>query len=72
MAGDGQTYVEIGSAFLPSKEAAMLLTKYEEKKHVKVAISYSNENDVHKLFDESSSDSDEVNLVFIRFVLTSI
>jgi hypothetical protein len=50
MAGDGQTQVEIGSAFLPSKEAAQLFEKFEANLHVKVGISYEKKIDFNKLF----------------------
>jgi mannosidase alpha-like ER degradation enhancer 3 len=50
MAGDGQTQVEIGSAFLPSKEAAQLFEKFEANLHVKVGVSYEKKIDFNKLF----------------------
>ena len=39
MAGDGETTVEIGSAFLPTKEANLLLEAYSKDKSIEVAIS---------------------------------
>ena len=64
MAGDGATDVDIGSAFLPSKEADLLLKHFAINKHVKVAISYSNDLDVHQLFTNVSDVADQVSNIF--------
>ena len=39
MAGDGETVVKIGSAFLPTKEANHLLELFNKDKSIEVAIS---------------------------------
>ena len=39
MAGDGETVVKIGSAFLPTKEANHLLEVWNKDKSIEVAIS---------------------------------
>ena len=39
MAGDGETVVKVGSAFLPTKEANHLLEVWNKDKSIEVAIS---------------------------------
>merc|ERR1712131_501809 len=55
MAGDGLTEVEIGSAFLPSKESDVLLKAFAQNRDVTIAISHTR-IDVHQLHKNISTE----------------
>ena len=67
MAGDGLTEVEIGSAFLPSKESDVLLTAFAQNRDVTIAISHTR-IDVHQLHKNISTEQVSVNLFLIKFM----
>ena len=67
MAGDGLTEVEIGSAFLPSKESDVLLKAFAQNRDVTIAISHTR-IDVHQLHKNISTEQVSVNLFFIIFM----
>ena len=64
MAGDGLTEVEIGSAFLPSKESDVLLKAFAQNRDVTIAISHTR-IDVHQLHKNISTEQVSVSqLIF--------
>lgn len=67
MAGDGLTEVEIGSAFLPSKESDVLLKAFAQNRDVTIAISHTR-IDVHQLHKNISTEQVSVNLFLIKFM----
>jgi len=67
MAGDGLTEVEIGSAFLPSKESDVLLKAFAQNRDVTIAISHTR-IDVHQLHKNISTEQVSVNSFFIKFM----
>ena len=67
MAGDGLTEVEIGSAFLPSKESDLLLKAFAQNRDVTIAISHTR-IDVHQLHKNISTEQVSVNLFLIKFM----
>ena len=67
MAGDGLTEVEIGSAFLPSKESDVLLKAFAQNREVTIAISHTR-IDVHQLHKNISTEQVSVNLFLIKFM----
>ena len=66
MAGDGLTEVEIGSAFLPSKESDVLLKAFAQNRDVTIAISHTR-IDVHQLHKNISTEQVSVNLFSVKF-----
>ena len=67
MAGDGLTEVEIGSAFLPSKESDVLLKAFAQNRDVTIAISHTR-IDVHQLHKNISTEQVSVNSFLIKFM----
>ena len=64
MAGDGLTEVEIGSAFLPSKESDVLLKAFAQNRDVTIAISHTR-IDVHQLHKNISTEQVCMNSLFL-------
>ena len=64
MAGDGLTEVEIGSAFLPSKESDVLLKAFAQNRDVTIAISHTR-IDVHQLHKNISTEQVSDNSLFL-------
>ena len=66
MAGDGLTEVEIGSAFLPSKESDVLLKAFAQNRDVTIAISHTR-IDVQQLHKNISTEQVSGNSFLIKF-----
>ena len=66
MAGDGLTEVEIGSAFLPSKESDVLLKAFAQNRDVTIAISHTR-IDVHQLHKNISTEQVSGKMIKINF-----
>ena len=67
MAGDGLTEVEIGSAFLPSKESDVLLKAFAQNRDVTIAISHTR-IDVQQLHKNISTEQVSGNSFLIKFI----